>query len=102
MRWRTIFRILFILYCVEAGVFLLLSPWSPRWDEGMVRLSMVQLSQWMLHPIVRGAISGFGLVHLVWGAHDLDLWLAERKRLADARLRSAAPLEPAGRDRPAE
>ncbi len=49
---------------------------------------MGELSLWLLHPIVRGAITGFGLVHLIWGAHDLDLWLAERKRISDARLRS--------------
>ncbi len=86
MPWLATFRSLFILYCVEAGVFRLLSPWSPRWDESVVRLSMSSLTHLLLHPVVRGAISGFGLVHLVWGAHDLDLWLSERKRLSDARL----------------
>ena len=90
MAWSATFRILFILYCVEAGVFLLLSPWSPRWDESVMRLSAAHLSHLLLHPAVRGAISGFGLVHLVWGAHDLDLWLADRKRLADARARLSA------------
>jgi hypothetical protein len=84
--WLTTFRILFILYCVEAGVFLLLSPWSPRWDESVVRLSVSHLSFFLLHPIVRGAISGFGLVHLIWGAHDLDLWLTERKRFSETGL----------------
>ncbi len=85
MSWLGTFRLLFVLYCVEAGVFLLLSPWSPRWDEGIVRMSMFELSHLLLHPVVRSAISGFGLVHLVWGAHDLDLWLVERRRLSEAR-----------------
>lgn len=91
MGWGTTLRILFILYCVEAGVFLLLSPWSPRWDESVIQLSNLQLSSLLLHPTVRGAISGFGLVHLVWGAHDLDLWLTERKRLIEARMRAERP-----------
>lgn len=91
MAWGTTFRIIFILYCVEAGAFLLLSPWSPRWDESVIQLSNLDLSSLLLHPAMRGAISGFGLVHLVWGAHDLDLWLAERRRATEARLRAEAP-----------
>jgi hypothetical protein len=30
-------------------------------------------------PIVRGAVSGFGLVHFVWGAHDLLRWIEQRR-----------------------
>ena len=30
-------------------------------------------------PVVRGAVSGFGLVHLVWGAHDLLGWIERRR-----------------------
>ena len=26
-------------------------------------------------PVLRGALSGFGLVHLVWGIHDLSAFL---------------------------
>jgi hypothetical protein len=34
-----------------------------------------------LKPVVRGLLSGFGVVHLVWAAHDLDLMaLARRSR----------------------
>jgi hypothetical protein len=80
MTWLGTFRLLFILYCVEAGVFLLLTPWSPRWEQSLIQLPATGLVLWLLHPAVRGAISGFGLVHLVWGAHDLDLWLAARRR----------------------
>ena len=29
MRLSFLYRILFILYCVEAGTFLVLAPWSP-------------------------------------------------------------------------
>jgi hypothetical protein len=77
--WLATFRILFILYCVEAGVFLMLTPWSPRWEQSLIQLPATSFTLLMLHPAVRGAISGFGLVHLIWGAHDLDLWLASRR-----------------------
>ncbi len=91
MAWGTTFRVLFILYCVEAGVFLLLSPWSPRWDQSVVQLADIRLVTFLLHPAVRGAITGFGLVHLVWGAHDLDLWLSERRRALAERSRAESP-----------
>jgi hypothetical protein len=33
-----------------------------------------------MHPLVRSALSGFGMVHLVWSMHDLTE-LIERWRL---------------------
>lgn len=97
--WLATFRILFVLYCVEAGVFLLLTPWSPRWEQSLIELPATGLTLFLLHPAVRGAISGFGLVHLIWGAHDLDLWLAARRGAAEEPRRAAtvdeAPPEPA-------
>ena len=95
MAWLATFRILFILYCVEAGVFLLLTPWSPRWEQSLLQLPATGVVLFLLHPAVRGAISGFGLVHLIWGAHDLDLWLAGRRR-ANARSDDAGTTHPAG------
>jgi hypothetical protein len=80
MRSDTVFRILFILYCVEAGVFLLIAPWGPMWDRTLSHLPLGGLGPICLHPIFRGAISGFGLVHLVWGANDLQVLLPWHRR----------------------
>jgi hypothetical protein len=79
MRLDPLFRWLFILYCVEAGVFLVLAPWSLLWDRGCINLPFSSLRQVCLHPVVRGGVTGFGLVHLVWGAHDLEAWLGGRR-----------------------
>ena len=76
MRARTLTRALFILYCVEAGVLLVMAPWSPAWDTSILRLHGTRLQELLLNTAVRSAISGFGLVHLVWAAHDLELWLS--------------------------
>lgn len=64
------FRIVFVLYCTTTGLLLLYAPWSPAWDTmlsalpgGLHLLSM---------PLLRGALSGFGLVHLVWVLHELE------------------------------
>jgi len=79
MRATFLFRLLFILYCVEAGTFLLLAPWSPVWDHTLVQIPMEMLRSAALHPVLRAAVSGFGIVHLVWGAHDLDELIFRRK-----------------------
>ena len=61
---------LYLLYCVEAGIFLLLVPWSPVWIHNYFAQTPV------LRPILgsgylRGAVSALGLLHLAAGAADL-------------------------------
>jgi hypothetical protein len=73
-------RLVFILYCIEVGVILLLAPWSAAWDRNVVQIPFAALRNLALQPALRGAISGFGVVHLVWAAHDFDLWLRSRSR----------------------
>ena len=60
----------FVLYCSTVGVVFLLLPWSPGYDQMLYLLHASEL-QPLREPWIRGAISGFGLVHLVWGIHDL-------------------------------
>lgn len=97
MVWPSAFRVLFLIYCVEAGVFLLLAPWSAGWDRNMLLWNAGAFESVWLHPAFRGGVSGFGLVHLVWGAHDLDLWLSSRRASgsrSSAGSRSGAEDEP--------
>lgn len=82
MRSSSLFRILFILYCIEAGTFLALAPWSPVWDRTLVQISADLLRDMVLHPVFRAAVTGFGLIHLVWGAHDLDELIFRRRASA--------------------
>ena len=83
-RWFS--HLFFVLYCAEAGIFLVLAPWSLAWERLLLHFPIASLHALLLEPAVRGAITGFGLVHLVWGAHDLDFWLARRRH--PERLRS--------------
>jgi hypothetical protein len=80
MRMTTFLTLLFVLYCAEAGVLLLFVAWSPAWDRTVGQLPLTMLRGLMLHPVFRGAVSGFGLVHLVWGAHDLQALLSRKAR----------------------
>ena len=82
------FRVVFILYCFEAGTMLLFLPWHAVWDQLLLRVTSESLRQLFIHPVFRGAVSGFGLVHLVWGAHDLEVLL----------LRPRTPASPASPD----
>ena len=75
MRLDSLFRILFVVYCVEAGLFLLVSPWTPTWDRLGGALPWSTLRALALALPARGLMSGFGLVHLVWALHDVDLLL---------------------------
>lgn len=83
--WSSLTRLLFVIYCVEAGLFLVIAPWRDFWDLLIARsaLSLAHLEPFLLQPWVRGAVSGFGLVHLIWGVHDLEHLLL-RPRHAEA------------------
>lgn len=78
VRFTTMLNLFFILYCFEAGLLLLFAPWSPEWDRIMMQIPVMGLKALLLHPVFRGAITGFGLVHLVWGTHDLISILTRR------------------------
>jgi len=88
MRYGLLFLIFFVLYCFEAGLFLVVAPWNTAWDRVVVQMPLPSLRGLLLTPSFRGAVSGFGLVHLVWGVHDLRLVLLRRRearrRLGDA------------------
>lgn len=85
MRLDSAFRALFFVYCLEAGLFLAVLPWTPTWDRLSLGGPAVALRAWLgvgwLGSAalgagwLRGLASGFGLVHLVWAAHDLDEFL---------------------------
>lgn len=60
----------FIFYCATVGTVLVLAPWSPGWDRMLAHLPAPGRELLGL-PLLRGGLSGFGLVHLVWCAHDL-------------------------------
>lgn len=83
MRMTTFLSLLFVLYCAEAGVLLIFAPWMPVWDRTMVQIPFPALRNLILHPFARGGVTGFGLVHLVWGAHDLYALLVRRRARAD-------------------
>ena len=88
MRADALFRGVFLAYCVEAGLFLLLSPWFEAWNHAALLLPFCALRELLLTSWARAVISAFGLLHLVWGLHDLDLFLRRNTGYA---LEDSAP-----------
>jgi len=59
--------ILYILFCFELGVFLLVLPWVSLWTHNYFVAEFPWFSALALNYFTRGAISGLGLA---------DIWLA--------------------------
>lgn len=79
MRVQALIRFLFVQYCIAAGVLLLVAPWNMLWERLLLQLPVGSLWDLASHSWLRGAVSGFGLVHLVWAFHDLETLLSSRK-----------------------
>jgi hypothetical protein len=72
-------RLLLIAYLVEAGLLLCVGPWSPLWDRNL----FVQASDgWMQEAarsgLVRGAVSGVGLLCVAAGIAELAILIGRR------------------------
>lgn len=61
----------FALYCLEAGLFFLIVPWTVIWTVNPLLHSNLVIGAIADNPFVRGFISGVGLLHLIIGVRDL-------------------------------
>lgn len=58
-------------YLIEAGVLLVLAPWSGLWERNYFAYVLPWLGPWMASAYVRGAVTGIGLVTALGGLRDL-------------------------------
>jgi len=61
----------FALYCLEAGVFFIIVPWTRVWTMNPLLHSHTALALLAGNPFVRGFVSGFGVVHIIIGIKDI-------------------------------
>jgi len=59
------------VYFLETGLVLLVAPWSTFWERNLLVESSVLLSGIMRHAVVRGAVSGVGVVNLCAGLWEV-------------------------------
>ena len=71
--------VVYLFYLFEAGLFLLLVPWSQLWEANYFVLESSLVRAVCLNPFTRGAVSSVGFLHLLVGTFDsLDFIRAER------------------------
>jgi hypothetical protein len=57
-----------VLLCFEMGAVLLYLPWSVFWEQNYFLVRFPLLIPFLLHPSLRGAVSGLGVLDLVLAA----------------------------------
>jgi hypothetical protein len=87
-------RVLIGAYLIEAGLLLIVAPWTNSWQHNYFVLVLPALGRAMLNEFVRGAISGIGLITLFSGLRDLRAALEARRAAARA-LSEESPPPPA-------
>ena len=60
-------RRLLAAYFLEAGLVLIVAPWSAFWDRNFFVDRFPAFTQFLSSPIARGAVSGIGLVTTLAG-----------------------------------
>ena len=56
--------VVFVTFCLEVGLFLLIFPWTDYWDTNYFSTLIPAWSAYWGNLYVRGAISGLGMVNL--------------------------------------
>jgi len=61
--YKKLGALLFVIFCFEIGVFLVVFPWLDPWDNNWVA-DMRWVAEVWDSPYFRGALSGLGLVNI--------------------------------------
>ncbi len=88
-RWFT--RLLMVTLLLETGVVLMVVPWSSYWERNLFFDMLPFLRAPMQSHIVRGGISGLGVVDVCVGLFDLSALILGRAFGHGARSRLASP-----------
>jgi hypothetical protein len=70
--------LLLALYLLEAGLLLILAPWSRFWERNYFAALVPVAAQWFAHPYVKGAVTGVGLVSVAAAIVEIGDMIARR------------------------
>jgi hypothetical protein len=62
---------LFAAYFLEAGLVLLVAPWSAFWDHNFFAGALPLVARTAANPFVRGAVSGIGAITVLAGLAEV-------------------------------
>lgn len=63
--------VIYVLYCFEVGVFLIIFPWMRLWEQNFILQYSPYLHLLFLNNFFRGAVSGLGVMNLVLGVWEI-------------------------------
>lgn len=63
--------VVFIIYCFEVGIFLVLLPWNSIWENNLLVHRYALIRSIALNGYTRGAVTGLGLSNLVLGILEI-------------------------------
>lgn len=78
------------IYLVEAGIVLIVAPWTPFWDNNYFATLAPWLREWLAGWMLRGAVTAIGLVTGAAGIREFSGAFAARR----ARLAASLPPDP--------
>lgn len=73
-------RLVLLAYFGEVGLVLLVVPWSPFWDRNYFLQLWPSLEAVTRSNLVRGAVSGLGVINLWAAVSELATLLGLRRR----------------------
>jgi hypothetical protein len=62
--YQKVSAVVFIMFCLEMGMYLLIVPWTDSWDTNYFSGLLPQIRNPWGSLYVRGAVSGLGLANL--------------------------------------
>jgi hypothetical protein len=71
-------RLLLTAFFFEAGLVLVIVPWSVYWERNYFVQALPLLEPFLTNDFVRGAVSGLGLLNLVAGFVEIWSFLTTR------------------------
>ena len=72
-------RILFAAYFLEAGLILIVAPWTAFWERNFFAASLPAIAPLLSSPFVRGGISGIGAITALAGLAELGGLFGSRR-----------------------
>ncbi|MEO6212926.1 MAG: hypothetical protein ABIP65_04800 [Vicinamibacterales bacterium] len=64
-------RLIFAAYFIEAGLILVVVPWSGFWDRNALASILPASRAWIANPFIRGAVTGVGVITTAAGLMEL-------------------------------
>ncbi|HLH08624.1 MAG TPA: hypothetical protein VKW78_15405 [Terriglobales bacterium] len=63
--------VVFVVFCIELGIFIAVLPWISVWNQNLFMLTHPAVRDFLTQNFVRGSISGLGVID-VW----IGIWEA--------------------------